>query len=126
MVLLVAAGVFSVVNPGVLVAVPLALMILVLPARGPWALVVGLLAAFLAFGGDSSSGIWFVERGWALLVGGWFVALTLRHPGRGFLPRGLVAVGGSYVAMALLFWIRPGDWLVLDWAVTSRMARLQR
>ncbi|MCJ7630367.1 MAG: YybS family protein, partial [Longimicrobiales bacterium] len=49
------------------------------------------------------------------------LALSLRWPGVRFLPRGLGAVVGAFLGTALLFWVRPGDWAVVDWAVRSRM-----
>ncbi|MFC1574583.1 DUF2232 domain-containing protein [Gemmatimonadota bacterium] len=119
--LTVTTGAFSVLNPLVLVALPLALLVLVLPARRTLALVVGLVAGVLALGGNPGTGFWYLERAWALLLGGWFLALTLRWPGGRFLPRGLGAVAGAYGAMALLLRARPADWAVVDWAVTSRM-----
>mgnify|MGYP006277878991 CR=1 FL=1 len=119
--LLVAAATFSVLNPGVLVAVPFILLVLFLPARRLRTLVVGALAVLLAFGGTAGGGLWYLERGWGLLLGGWFLALTLRWPRHRFLARGLGAVAGAFAVMALLFWVQPGYWSVVDWAVTDRM-----
>lgn len=119
--LMLATGTFSVFNPGVLIAVPLAMLALFIPPRRGLSILAAGLATVLAFGGGSSSGLWFIERGWALLLGGWFLALTLRWPGGRFISRGLGAVAGSFGAMGLLFWTRPGQWALVDWAVTSRM-----
>jgi len=119
--LMAATGVLSIANPGLLVAIPLALMALFLPARGRTSIVVAFLLGLLAFSGTPTSGLWYVERGWAALLGGWFLALTLRWPGGAFISRGLGAVAGTYGAMGLLFWTRPGYWAVVDWAVTSRL-----
>ena len=119
--LMVATGILSMVNPGILMAIPLALMIIFLPTRVRGSVVVAFFVAFLAFGGSPDSGLWYFERGWSLLIGGWFLALTLRWPGGAFISRGLGAVGGAFAATALLFWRRPGQWAVVDWAVRSRM-----
>jgi hypothetical protein len=119
--LMAALGVLSVGSPTVLLAVPLGLLVVALGPRRLSALVVGVFAAILILGGDPSSGLWNIERGWALIVGGWFLALTLRWPDKPFLPRGLGAVAGAFLAAALLFRVRPGDWAVVDWAVASRM-----
>ncbi len=110
-----------VVSPGVMVVVPLALIVLFLSPRFGVSVLVASLAAFLVFGGSPASGLWYLERGWALLLGGWFLALTLRWPGGGFISRGLGAVAGTFAAIGLLFWSRPGQWAVVDWAVTSGM-----
>jgi hypothetical protein len=116
-----AASLSSVVSSGILVAVPLALMALFLPTRLRGSLLIALAVAFLAFSGSPDSGLWYIERGWALIVGGWFLAITLRWPGGAFISRGLGALCGAFTAMAVLFWTRPGQWAVVDWAVTSRV-----
>ncbi|MGW8265769.1 MAG: hypothetical protein ACWGSQ_05330, partial [Longimicrobiales bacterium] len=113
----------SIANPAVLIAVPLSLMTIFLPVRSRLTLLVAAGVAVLAFGGAPVSGFWYFERGWVLLLSGWFLALTLRWPEWAFLPRGLGAVAGTFGAMGLLFWSRPGQWAVVDWAVTSRMER---
>ncbi len=114
-------GALSVLNPGVLVAVPFAFLVLARPEKGWVPTAISVLALILVFGGEPTSGIWYLERGWALLLAGWFLAVTLRWPREPFLPRSLGALAGSVLAVALLFWVRPGDWLVVDWMVTSRM-----
>jgi hypothetical protein len=119
--LMLVTGALSIVDPGILVAIPVALMAIFLPTRFRGSLLVGALVAFLAFGGTPDSGLWYLERGWALLLGGWFLALTLRWPEGAFISRGLGAVGGTFAAAALLFWSRPGQWAVVDWAVTSKI-----
>jgi hypothetical protein len=119
--LLVVTGLLSVVNPGVLVALPLALLSFFSRPRKGVSLLVGCLAMLIVMGGAAGSGLWYAERGWAFLLGGWFLALTLRWPREPFLTRGLGAVAGTFGAVGLLFWARPGQWAVLDWAVTSRM-----
>jgi len=119
--LMLVTGMLSVVNPGVLVAIPLAFLSFFTEPRRGISLLVGVLVVFVTFGGVAGSGLWYAERGWAFLLGGWFLALTLRWPGRSFLSRGLGAVAGTFAAAGLLFLARPGQWTVLDWAVTSRM-----
>ena len=111
----------SVVNPMILVAVPFGFLIVLMSQRSLLALVFAAAAGATVAMGDSSSGFWFVERGWALLVGGCFMALTLRWPEGSFLPRGLGAIFGSFVGMGLLFWVRPGEWAVAEWMVKSRL-----
>ena len=111
----------SVVSPMILVAVPFGFLIVLMSQRSLLALVFAAAAGATVAMGDSSSGFWFAERGWALLVGGCFLALTLRWPEGSFLPRGLGAVFGSFVGMGLLFWVRPGEWAVAEWMVKSRL-----
>jgi hypothetical protein len=116
-----ATGLFSVVNPGVLIVIPFGLLVLFMPSRRLLALMLAAAGAVLVAAGDPTSGLWYMERGWTLLLGGCFLALTLRWPDVRFLPRGLGAVLGAFIGMGLLFWVRPGDWAVVDWAVRSKM-----
>lgn len=119
--LLAATGALSAVNPGVLVAVPLALLGVFLPPRRAVIVLAALAVGAVTFSGEPLTGLWYLERGWALLLGGWFLALTLRWPQEAFLSRGLGAVAGSVLAVSLLFWVRPGEWAMVDWLVRSRM-----
>jgi len=119
--LMLLTGILSVVNPGVLVALPLGLLTVFSRERTGLSILVILLVVFLVLGGIPGSGLWYAERGWALILGGWFLSLTLRWPEEPFITRGLGAVAGTFGAVGLLFWARPGQWAVLDWAVTSRM-----
>lgn len=113
----------AVVEPLALVAVPFVVLVLVLPTPRVSATVAGVIAALVAFGlGTTRSGLWFLERGWAVLLGGWFVALTLRWPRSSFLSRALGAVAGSFGVTALFFAVQPGRWSVVDWVVQDRMA----
>lgn len=119
--LFLAAVVLSVVGPGVLVGLPFVLLALFLRPRNS-ALVFGVfVATLLVVGAGPSDGMWYLERGWAILLGGWFVGLTLRWPRTRFFPRALGAVSGAYAVAALLFQVRPESWSVVDWIVTDRM-----
>ena len=60
----------STIQPSVLVALPFLAMVLVLGGRRPALFVAGGIAAVLGFGG-LREGLWYVERGWGVLVGGW-------------------------------------------------------
>ncbi|MGD2067810.1 MAG: DUF2232 domain-containing protein [Gemmatimonadota bacterium] len=111
----------TVVSPSVLVGIPLIVLVLVLRARRFGALLAAALAALLAFGGVGRDGVWFVERGWAILLGGWFVALTLRWPGARLTSRVLGAVGGSVAVFAALLTTRLAPWPVLDWLMAQRI-----
>ena len=111
----------SVVQPLVLVAVPLALVALV---RGPLhmaSLVMAGAALWLTFSTVDGSGMWFLERGWALLAGGVFAVLVQWWNVGGFLPRGLVAVAVAGGATALVFTLWPEGWVIADWMLTQRI-----
>lgn len=113
--------VVSVAQPSVLVAVPLVAMVLFLSGHALAATFAGALAAVIAFGGPSSDGLWYAERAWSILVGGAFVALTIRRPRAAFIARALPAVVGSAAILALVFAFRPGWWEVVDWQASERV-----
>lgn len=112
---------FSVVQPGILVALPFVLLAVFLPARRPALLFWAVLGLLFVVGGGPGSGMWYLERGWTILLGGWFLGLTLRWPRSSFFPRALGAVVGSYSVAALLFRVRPRSWSVVEWLVTDRL-----
>lgn len=119
--LLVAVVSLTVVSPSALIGVPLVLLVLALPTRSTGLMLVGAFAAYLAFQGVSRDGLWYAERGWAILVGGWFVALTLRWPALRFTGRALGAVAGGMAAGAAVLAVGGGRWSVLDWMMAQRI-----
>ena len=118
--LFVLALAISISRPSVLVGVPYLLMLVTLPVLRWPAYTLGILTLALVLTGERE-GLWWVERGWALLVAAWFVALTLRWPASRFLSRALGAVGGAVLASAALVLGRSGGWEVLDWQVGERL-----
>lgn len=121
--LLVVAMTTAVVHPSVLMGVPFLVLGFVLGMRRWGVLMAAVLAMTVLVGGGARDGLWYVERGWALLAGGWFAALTLRRPSQPFSGRALGAVAGAAVATALLLAVRAGAWSALEWAVEDRMGR---
>ncbi len=119
--LLALATALSVVHPAVLVAVPFILLVFALPGRRAMAVLVASLAAILVLGEPADSGLWSLERGWGLLLGGWFAALTMSRPRAHFSSRAIGAVTGAFLVMVLFLLVRPGGWEIVDWTVTSRM-----
>jgi hypothetical protein len=106
-----------------LVVIPLMLVVAVLPVRRPSAYVVAGLGALVLFGFQSrSDGLWYLELAWAVLVGGWFAALTLRRPDVRLLHRGLAAVAASFVVVGAAFLARPEWWQVVDWSVSEELS----
>lgn len=121
--LLVVAMTTAVVQPSVLLGVPFLVLGFALGV-GRWGvLAAAALAMAVVVGGGVRDGLWYVERGWALLAGGWFAALTLRRPSAPFSVRALGAVAGAAGAAALLLAARAGAWNALEWAVEDRMGR---
>lgn len=107
-------------SPLVLIGVPLALLSFLLPESNLRSLAVGTLVLVLVFTAGAGSGLWYLERGWAVLVGAWFAAVTLAWPGWTFVNRGLAALTGGTVwtVLALTF---LGGWPVADELVQERL-----
>ena len=118
--LLLLAWAFPVSRANILLAVAYLVMIVGLPVRHRGAWVIGAIMVWGVISGDRE-GLWWTERGWALLVGGWFVALTITRPGTGFLTRALSAVAGAAAVAAALVAARGSLWDVLDWQVGERV-----
>lgn len=115
-------AVFAVVSPTLLIFVPLALLLVALPPRRPLLVAVAGLIFWLVFGapaeGDS---LWYLERGWALLLGAWFVLVIAVFPGWRFLPRALAAVGAALVTTAVVVTLTHGGLAPLDELVSERV-----
>lgn len=107
------------VSPVALVAAPL---LLLGAAMGGWRGLVVAVPALLVFWGDGPhAGSWYLERGWSLLAGGWFLALTLARPSAGATGRGIGAVLGASASSALILAATPGGWSTVEWAARSRL-----
>lgn len=115
--LVVAAALTAPVSPLVLVGVPLALLLLAFYRRDPAALAASGLILLLAFGGlgEAQEPIWYAERGWALLLGGGFVAATVMSEEAGVLARSVAALGVAAVGLAVTGLLRPELVAELDW-----------
>ena len=113
------ATLVSAINPGLLIAVPLALLLVALaPARSPYRLI-GVLVLVLLFATPASGALWYAERGWALTLGAVFLAVVALRPGRAFLGRGIAAVAlTSLIGGAVL--LGSGAWRRVEWAIARR------
>ena len=111
------------VHPGVVIGVPLALLI---AARGFGNLVstfVVALVILIVAGGQASlaDGLWYAERAWAILLGGWFLAFTLLVPGWRLTSRALAAAAGAATVVGGILAVRSGSWSLLDGAVSRTL-----
>lgn len=119
-----AAGLFgvtmaaSVVQPSVLVAVPFLILTALRGLKGTGLFVAAVLAMMLAVSGPRD-GFWFMERGWAVLVGGGFVGVTMAAPDWRLSARLLAAVAGAYAVGALILVTGADAWETVDFAVSN-------
>jgi hypothetical protein len=112
---------FSLVRSSVVVVgIGYVLMAAVLPVRRWPAYTLAALTLALMFTGEREP-FWWVERGWALLVAGCFVALTLRWPAAGFMSRALGAIAGSALLVTAFVVTRMGGWGMVDWQVAAHL-----
>jgi hypothetical protein len=111
----------SVVQPSVLIGVPFLALGLVMGLRRLGAFVAAVVLGVLVLGGPDRDALWFLERGWALLAAGCFVALTLRRPSAAFASRALGAVAGAGAVAAVSLGMRSGGWSSVQWAMENRM-----
>jgi len=122
------AGLFAVVlatsafvHAAVVIGVPL---LLLLAARGFGNVATAAVSGFvilIVIGGSYGlwDGLWYAERAWAVLLGGWFLALQLLVPGWRLTSRALAAAAGSAAVCAGVMAMRTGAWSALDGAVTQ-------
>jgi hypothetical protein len=118
-----AGGLFyvPVVHPAVLMFLPLAILFLSLPPRRPLTLALALGIGWLALGGTSSGALWYFERGWALVLGAWFVALVTLLPRWRFISAALTATALSVVTAAAFLLANPDGFNQLDGAIATRL-----
>lgn len=119
--LLVVALATAVAQPSVLMAVPFLGFVAVFGLGGVATAVMAVLAVIVVTSGMPGDGVWFMERAWALMVAGFFVALTARRPDAGFTPRALISVAGALSASVVVLSLGEGSWQTLDFTVRDRM-----
>jgi hypothetical protein len=110
----------SVIQPTVLIAVPLFGLLLLRRVPGNAVVVVAVLAAFMMLFGVRDA-LWFAERAWAVVLGGAFVGITLVAPTWRLTSRTLSALAMSTIVWAGLFAVRANAWASIDWSVTDRL-----
>jgi len=109
---------FSVIHPLQLVLIPLALLLVALPPRGVGSTVLAAALVVLVFLGPRGA-LWYVERGWALLLAGWFVVLVVAWPRASFTTRAVAATSAAMLSAAAIIVVQ-GGWAALDHTVASQ------
>ena len=104
-------------------AFPFLALTMVLGLRRLPAAVAAVFAVFVAVGVPAPGGVWYIERGWAIVLAGWFVVLTMRWPRSRFFPRAFAAVAATTALVGLLLMVRPGSWSTVNWVLTEGLMR---
>ena len=107
-------------RPSVLVAVPFLLLVVTNTLRG-YAILGATLVAIIIVMVGPYDGMWYLERGWALLLGGCFVGLSIARPKMKISDRALEAVFGALVLAAILMTLMSGAWNIVDWVISDRV-----
>jgi len=110
----------STARPSVLVAVPFLLLVGTNTLRGYAILGATLIAIIIVMIGPYD-GMWYLERGWALLLGGCFVGLSIARPKMKISDRALEAVFGALVLGTILMTLMSGAWNIVDWVISDRV-----
>ena len=110
----------STARPSVLVAVPFLLLVGTNALRGYAILGATLIAIIIVMVGPYD-GMWYLERGWALLLGGCFVGLSIVRPKMKISDRALEVVFGALVLVAILMTLMSGAWNIVDWVISDRV-----
>jgi hypothetical protein len=105
----------GIVDPPLLIFVPLALVVVALPPRRPVMLAFAMFVIWLAFqAGPATGALWNFGRGWALVLGAWFVMILALTPSWSFLSRAITAVVGTAATMCVLIAVNRGGLSGLD------------
>ncbi|MDX1646335.1 MAG: hypothetical protein R3304_04240 [Longimicrobiales bacterium] len=110
----------SVVQPTLLVALPFLVFVVLRGIRGTGVFFATLLAVVVVMTGPRD-GTWYVERAWALMVGGIFAAVSLARPTWRLTSRTLLAVGVTAGVWVLIMVVRTDAWAAVDWVVTDEL-----
>lgn len=113
---------FAIIQPLVLVGLPLAVLLVTFgPRSAKAAVVVGAIVAITVLGGQTS--LWWFERGWPLLLGGAYVWIAGWRARWNFSAQALAAVGLASVIFAAIVWVTPRIWMELDASMSARSAQ---
>lgn len=119
--LVLATAVFAVLSPGLLIFLPFSLFLVTLPPRRPLLIVLGVVLAGMVVRGAEIGPLWYIERGWVLMLGAWFMIMVVALPAASFFPRALAAIGATAVSIAGFLVLLPNGWQVLDWSIGRRI-----
>ena len=115
------AAALSVINPALLIFVPLSFLLVAMPPRKSWLALFGVLLLALTFVGRGEDTIWWFARGWTLILSAWFLVAVALLPHLTLTMRALIAVGGASASAGLLFLFNRSSWQNVDWTVSQQL-----
>lgn len=115
------AAALSIIGPGLLIFIPFALLLLALPPRRPILIAVALALLFVGISGRSSDVLWWFARGWALMLGAWFVVMVTMMPRSAFTTRSIAAVFATTASAAVMLLVSRTGFGSLDYAIGQRL-----
>jgi hypothetical protein len=108
-------------DPLALISLPAGLLLLALPPRRPGHVLLAAVALGLALAGAPGDSLWRLDRGWALLLGAWFLVALLVLPRAGFLSRALAATAATALSAGGLLIVQRGALAGADHMLASRL-----
>ena len=117
---LIAAG-FSVINPALLIFVPLAFLLIAVPPRRTFLVAVGIILLVTTFIGKPDGTLWWFGRGWVLILSGWFMVVVALLPHLSLTMRALSAIGGAAASVTMFFIVNRSGWQSVDWTVGQQL-----
>lgn len=84
-------------------------------------MILGILLLVAIFAVRAGDWLWYLERGWVLVLGAWSVLLACIWPRGRFVSRALAAVAGATASVTLLFLINRGGFAHFDAAMADRL-----
>jgi hypothetical protein len=111
----------SLLPAGMLVGIPLLILIGLRGINNKGLLIATVLAMFVVLAGQRDP-LWYVERGWAVLLGGSFAAITLVVPQWRLTSKSLASVGAAFFGTTIFCIFASGAWSSIEWGVNDRLA----
>ena len=111
----------SLLPAGMLVGIPLLILIGLRGISNKGLLIATVLAMFVVLAGQRDP-LWYVERGWAVLLGGSFAAITLVVPKWRLTSKSLASVGAAFFGTTIFCIFASGAWSSIEWGVNDRLA----
>ncbi len=108
-------------SPSLLYLLPLALLLVAIPPQRPALVGLGVVLGVLALAGPGTEQLGFAERGYALVLGAWFVLFVAIWPKAQFFSKGLAALAATAGTALTLALFNLDGWSQLDWSIAGRI-----